>query len=205
MSGQNVVSIQPHRRARRFAIDRGMVAMIVIVVSEAMMFLGMVTAFMLTRSVDGTVWPPPNQPWFPLGETAINTAALLASGALVFRAARTWDNRDARIGPLLLAAIVLGSFFLFFQGIVWRNLIDDGLTLTSSDHGVFFCIIVGMHALHVVGTLSFLSVIWLRLKPFRDENVPARAALSSSAFSAACISWYFAVGIWPVLYVCLYL
>lgn len=203
MSGRNVVSIQQHRRARRLAIDRGMVAMMVIVAAEATMFIGMVTAFLVTRVVDGTAWPPPDQPWFPLGKTAINTTALLVSGALVLRAARNWDNREARLGPLLMAAIILGAFFLFFQGLVWSNLIRDGLILSSSLPGVFFCIIIGMHGLHTLATLALLSVIWLRLEPFR-EDVPTRAALSASAFSAASIAWYFAVGIWPVLWGCLY-
>ena len=205
MSGQNVISLRPHRRARTIAIDLGMVAMLIIVAFEAMLFVGMVGAFMLTRSADGAVWPPPGQPWFPLGETAVNTAALFASGALVYRAARTWENPEARIGPLLLSAIALGGFFLFFQGVVWMNLLGQGLSLTSSHHGQFFCIIVGMHAAHIVGALAFLGFVWLRLKPFRDDDLPARGALSSSAFSAARISWYFAVAIWPPLYLCLYL
>ena len=205
MSNQNVISLRPHQRARKFAIDLGMVSMLIIVFAEAMVFIGMVAAFMLTRAVEGTVWPPVDQPWFPLGETAINTAALLASGALVFRAARTWDDPEARIGPLLLSAIALGSFFLFFQGVVWFKLIRDGLSLMSSHHGQFFCLIVGVHAGHVLGALAFLGVVWVRLKPFRDEDIPPRGALSRSAFSAARISWYFAVGSWPVLWLCLYL
>jgi heme/copper-type cytochrome/quinol oxidase subunit 3 len=205
VSGQNVISLQPHRRARRVAIDLGMVAMLVVVAFEAMTFVGLVCAFMLTRAADGAAWPPPGQPWFPLGETAVNTAALLAAGGLVYRAARTWENPEARIGPLLLAAIVLGSFFLFFQGVVWWNLIDEGLRVTSSHHGKFFCLIVGMHAGHTLAALAFLSVVWLRLKPFRDDDAPPRGPLHASAFSAARISWYFAVGVWPFLYLCLYL
>jgi heme/copper-type cytochrome/quinol oxidase subunit 3 len=106
---------------------------------------------------------------------------------------------------MLVTAIALGSFFLFFQGVVWFNLLRDGLDLTSSHHGKFFCIIVGTHAAHVLGSLVFLGVVWLRLKPFRDDEAPTRGALSRSAFSGARICWYFAVGIWPVLYVCLYL
>ncbi len=205
MSGQNVISLGPHRRARRMAVDLGLVAMLMVVISEAMVFVGMIGAFMLTRASEAAIWPPPGQPWFPLGETILNSAALLASGGLVHRAARNWDNPDARIGPTLLAAMALGGFFLFFQGVVWAKLVAAGLDLTSSHHGKFFCIIVGMHAMHVAGALMFLGVVWLRLKPLRDDGLPPRGALSSSAFSAARVAWYFAVGIWPPLYLCLYL
>ena len=56
----------------------------------------------------------------------------------------------------------------------------------------------------MLGSLVFLGVVWLRLKPFRDDEAPTRGALSRSAFSGARICWYFAVGIWPLLYACLY-
>jgi hypothetical protein len=49
-----------------------------------------------------------------------------------------------------------------------------------------------------------MGAAWLRLKPLRDDEEP-RGSLSSGAFSAARILWYFVVGVWPVLYLCLYL
>ncbi len=196
MSGQNVILLDPNRRARSAVVEDGTIAMLVFVIFEAMMFAGLVSAFMLTRAAAGAAWPPAGQPWFPPEETAINSAALLVSGALVFLAARAWEKREARIGPLLLAAIAMGAFFVFFQGIVWVALIRQGLTLTSSHHGSFFFLIVGMHGANALGALIFLGVAWLRLK---------RGSLSSSRFSAARILWYFVVGVWPVLYLCLYL
>ncbi len=204
MSGQNVIPLDPNRRARSAVVEDGAIAMLVFVIFEAMMFVGLVSAFMLTRAAAGGSWPPAGQPWFPLETTAINSAALLLSGALVFLSARAWQKREARIGPLLLAGIVLGAFFVFFQGLLWVTLIRQGLTLTSSQHGSFFCLIVGIHGANAVGALIFLGVAWLRLKPLRDGGEP-RGSLSSSAFSAARIFWYFVVGAWPVLYLCLYL
>ena len=199
MSGQNVIPLHPNRRARSAAVEDGPVAMLVFVIFEAMMFVGLLSAFMLTRAAAGGAWPPAGQPWFALEETAFNSAALLLSGALVFLAARAWEKR----GALLLAGIVLGAFFVFFQGIAWVTLIRQGLTLTSSQHGSFFCLIVVMHGANALGALIFLGSSWLRLKPLRDSEEP-RGSPSSSAFSAARILWYFVVGLWPVLFLCLY-
>ncbi len=204
MSGQNVIPLDPNRRARSAVVEDGAIAMLLFVIVEAMMFAGMVSAFMLTRAAAGGAWPPAGQPWFPLAETAINTAALLVSGALVFLAARAWEKREARTGPLLTAAIALGAFFVFFQGIAWVALIRQGLTLTSSHHGIFFCLTVGMHTANALGALIFMGFAWLRLKPLRDDE-ESRGSLGSSTFSAARILWYFVVGVWPVLYLCLYL
>ena len=204
MSGQNVIQLHANRRARRTIVEDGPIAMLVFVIFEVMMFAGMIIVFMLTRETAGDAWPPAEQPWFPLEETAINTAALLLSGGLVFLAARMWQKGQTRVGPLLCTAIVLGAFFVFFQGVVWVTLIRQGLNLTSSLHGNFFCLIVGMHGANAVGALIFLSFAWLRLKPLRDDGEP-RGSLSHSTFSAARILWYFVVGGWPVLYLSLYL
>ncbi len=204
MSGSTVIRLQVNRRARWAVAGNSATAMLVSVIVEGMMFTGVVIAFILTRASAGTAWPPAGQPWFPLEETTINSAALLASGALVLRAARVWRNPQARIGPLLIAAIALGAFFLFFQGLGWVMVVGEGLALTSNHHGVFFCLIVGLHAANTLGALIFLSAVWLRLKPLRDDGDP-RGSLTSSTFLAARILWYFVVGIWPILYLCHFL
>lgn len=197
MDAQNVIRLHPHRRTRSARGGGGdaAIAMLVFVAFEAMMFTGMLGAFLLTRAAAGATWPPPGQPWFPLGETGINTAALLLSGALVFQAGRTPVGREARNGPLLLAAVTLGAFFVFFQGVGWVGLIRQGLTLPPGQHPSFFCLIVGLHGATAVAALVFMGIVWGRL---------VRGSPSSDALPAARILWYFVVGLWPVLYACLY-
>ena len=90
----------------------------------------------------------------------------------------------------------LGAFFVVFQGFEWIALIREGLTLTSSNHGSFFYLIVGMHGVHAVAGLVVLTTVWSRLVGGR---------LSGSAFAAARVFWYFVVGLWPVLYWRVYL
>jgi heme/copper-type cytochrome/quinol oxidase subunit 3 len=205
MSGQNVIRFDPNRRSRSAFLEDGIIAMLIFLIFDAMMFAGMVGVFMLTRAAAGGAWPPAGQPWFPLEETAISTGALLVSGVLVFLSARAWEKREARIAPLLFTGIALGAFFVLFQGVVWVTLIREGLNLTSTLHGNFFCVIVGMHGANTVGALTLLGVAWLRLKPLRDHEGEWRGSLRSSTFSAARFFWYFVVGVWPVLYLFLYL
>ena len=97
----------------------------------------------------------------------------------------------------LLASILLGSFFVAFQGYEWLGLIREGLTLTSSTHGSFFYLIVGLHGLHAVVALGFLVGIYVRMR--------ADQPLLSSTFAAARVFWYFVVGLWPILYLRVYL
>jgi len=167
---------------------------LIFVIIEAMMFAGLISAYLIIQT--SAVWPPPDQPRLPVERTAFNTAALILSGVLLYVAARAYrrDRGSARI-PLALS-ILLGAFFVIFQGVEWVALIKEGMTLTSSTMGSFFYLIVGMHALHAVVALGFLGSSWLLLN---------RRRLNRSTFAASQVFWYFVVGLWPILYWQVYL
>ena len=176
-------------------IPNGVLGMLIFVGTEVMFFAGMISAFVIVRA-SAVQWPPPGQPRLPLEETAINTLALLASGALVFAAHRAFSYDRRRARRLLLAAIGLGGFFVAFQGVEWVAMIGQGLTLTSSTHGSFFYLIVGVHALHAVVAIGVLVWAW--------RQMVARK-LARHTFVAVQIFWYFVVAVWPVLYLRVYL
>ena len=182
--------------SRRTAlVPNAVMGMLIFVFMEVMFFAGLISAFAIIRS-RSPVWPLPDQPRLPLEETAFNTAALLLSGVLLYVTRRTYqrDHRRAR-SPLLLV-ILLGVFFVVFQGVEWVALIGEGLTVTSSNLGSFFYLIVGLHALHAVVALLLLTYTWLLLR---------RGWLASSQLAAAEVFWYFVVGVWPMLYLTVYL
>jgi len=169
--------------------------MLIFVATEVMFFAGLISAFTIIRA-ETPVWPPPDQPRLPIERTALNTAALLLSGVVLAMAHRAYlrDRRKAR-APLLVA-MLLGGFFVLFQGAEWVALLRQGLTLTSSSLGSFFYLIVGLHALHAVIAIGLLAYAWLRLQ---------RGWLVLSQLVTAEVFWYFVVGLWPVLYGVVYL
>jgi heme/copper-type cytochrome/quinol oxidase subunit 3 len=176
-------------------VANGVMGMLIFVIVESMFFAGLISAFMIIRS-SAMVWPPPNQPRLPIEETALNTAALLVSGVFLFLARRSFGRDRVRAQRALLLSMLLGAFFVIFQGIEWVALIREGLTLTSSNFGSFFYLIVGMHGLHAVAALGLLAYVWIRL---------TRGWLASSQLAAAEVFWYFVVGLWPFLYLVVYL
>jgi heme/copper-type cytochrome/quinol oxidase subunit 3 len=180
---------------RQPLVPNGVMGMLIFVIVEAMLFAGLISAFAVIRS-SAIVWPPPDQPRLPVGETLVNTAALLASGALLLRARRTFERSPRGAQTPLLLSMFLGAFFVVFQGVEWLALIRQGLTLTSSSLGGFFYLIVGLHALHAVAALGLLAYTWLRLQ---------RGWLAGSHLAAAEVFWYFVVGLWPILYAVVYL
>ena len=146
--------------------------------------------------MSGGVWPPPGQPRLPLGETAFNTAALLISGVVLAFAVRAFRKQAANATRLLLLAIGLGAFFVVFQGVEWVALIREGLTLTSSTHGGFFYLIVGLHAVHAVCAL--IAMTWAASRA-------ARGRLSLPQIRTVQVFWTFVVAVWPILYMRVYL
>jgi len=176
-------------------LPNAVLGMLIFVVAEAMLFAGLISAFTIVKAGSVGAWPPPGQPRLPAQETLFNTFALLASGAVLWHARRAFQDAPARAVRPLTIAMGLGTFFVLFQGAEWVLLIREGLTLGSSNHGSFFYLIVGAHALHAIGGLAVLGTAWLRLR---------RGRLAPSFFAAAQTFWLFVVGLWPILYVLVY-
>lgn len=198
MSAQSATYPMEQAPARREpAISNGVLGMLIFIFTEVMLFAGLVSAYTIVRSqAAGQMWPPFGQPRLPVQETAVNTAALLASGIVLVL---TWfafrrERSSARI-PLALA-ILLGGIFVWFQGMEWTALLQEGLTIQSSTYGGFFYLIVGTHALHAVGAIAGLVWAWMRLDTDR---------LTESQLATVSAFWYFVVLVWPVLYAKVYL
>ena len=95
----------------------------------------------------------------------------------------------------MLLSVLLGSFFVLLQGYEWAQLLNEGLTLFSTQYGSFFYMIVGAHAAHAIAAI--LCLVYLYIKLLQDD-------LSANALWAGQIFWYFVVGIWPLLYILVY-
>ncbi len=181
------------RRERKQVVPNAVFGTLVFVFTEMMFFGGLVSAHTITRDL-WPMWPPPGQPRLPIEATAFNTAVLVASAVLMVIAGRRHAVGAAR-APLT-GAMLLGAFFVLAQGYEWVGLLGEGLTLTSSNHGAFFYLIVGTHAVHVLAGLAVL--VWLRARLVAGR-------LTEAGFQAGRVFWYFVVALWPVLYWRVYL
>ena len=85
---------------------------------------------------------------------------------------------------------------MLLQGVEWVALLREGLTMTSSNHGAFFYLIVGTHALHAVVAIVALTWVYVLMR---------RGTLAPSTFTATQVFWYFVVILWPVIYLRVYL
>jgi cytochrome c oxidase subunit III len=168
------------------------------VFTEVMFFVGFISAFSIVQAANPPgAWPPPGQPRLPIVETAFNTLALLASGVALFVAGRCFRvPRPGAAERWMAASVLLGAWFVVSQGVEWVGLLREGLTLTSSQLGSFFYVIVGTHALHALAAILFMTLSWWRIRSGR---------LTRARLQAVQLFWYFVVLIWPVLYWKVYL
>lgn len=184
----------PEKRAP--VVANSVLAMLLFIGTEVMLFAGLISAHVIFISNRiGELWPPPGQPRLPFEETAINTAALMASGVVLVLARYTFSDKPRRALVPMGIAVLLGALFVGFQGVEWIGLIGEGLTLWSSTYGAFFYLIVGAHALHAVAAIACLGWAWTRLY---------KGTLAKAHFDAVQIFWYFVVLVWPVIFLQVY-
>lgn len=188
------VAVPPRRRFAHHAT----LGMALFVFAEIMLFSGFISAFAIVQgSAMPGMWPPPDQPRLPIERTALNTLALLASGVALFVGGRRFRRAGAAAAqPWMIAALALGAAFVCFQGLEWVALLRHGLTLTSSQLGSFFYVIIGTHGLHALAAILALGWAVAAMRARR---------LSESALGAVELFWYFVVLVWPLLYWKVYL
>lgn len=173
----------------------GILGMVIFLVAEAMLFAGLVSAFVILRA-GADMWPPPDQPRLPIGITLVNTLVLLASGVTMVRAYDATRRGSRAAGRWLLATLALGAVFLVVQGVEWARLMGFGLHAAQSIYSGMFYTVIGSHAAHVFGAVVALTVVALRSTLGRARQ---------SEIAVLRLYWLFVVGVWPLLYVMVYL
>jgi cytochrome c oxidase subunit III len=180
-------------------LEPAKLGLLLFIAVEIMFFAGILSAFVVFR-FSPVAWPPPGQPRLPLALTTFNTFVLLFSGftlQLAYRALKA--GKYAAFLRGLEAAVWSGFLFLAVQGSEWVRLIRYGLNLSSGAYGGFFYLLVGMHALHVAGGLA--ALFWIKNRASRGTY----AGGNSLEVELCRMYWFFVVGLWPVLFVSLYL
>ncbi len=187
----------PRPAARPFA--NGLLAMAIFLATEAMLFAGLISAFLILRA-GASLWPPAGQPRLPIEVTGLNTAVLLLSAYTMHRAVgESRSRRGAGALAWLAATGALGTTFLLVQGAEWIALIRHGLRASSSLYAATFYTLIGCHGLHVLAAVITLIVVlgWT----LRRQTAPG----GQIRLEVCRLYWLFVVAVWPVLYVLVYL
>ena len=182
-------------------ISNAKLGVLVLLGAETMLFVGLIGAFLVFR-MGNVNWPPLSLGDIQLPQlvTGINTLLLLISGYTMFYSVRSiQQDRIWYHHVSLVFTWFLGLAFLVIQGSEWIQLIGKGLTLQSGIYGGIFYVLIGCHAVHVLGAVMWMSIVLAKslLGKFCAEKY--------TGVETCMLYWIFVVALWPILYVLVYL
>ncbi|MGP7961117.1 aa3-type cytochrome oxidase subunit III [Sanguibacter sp. A247] len=187
------------------------VGTIVWLASELMFFAGLFAMYFSHRSV------MPAQEWeghaanlafpFALGNTLILVASSITCQMAVWAAERFQPRRTGSLLKIkgwgmnewLVLTFIMGSVFVAGQVFEYAELVQHGVTISSSPYGSVFFLTTGFHGLHVVGGLiAFLFVLARSHAAKRFGHHEATTAIVTSYY------WHFVDVVWIALFFVIY-
>jgi cytochrome c oxidase subunit 3 len=126
----------------------------------------------------------------------VSTAVILISSLTVQMALRSFKQREMnQYRRLIAVTFVLGIAFVVLQCIGFVQLWDQSITLKGSGAGQFLYVIFGLHAVHVLGGVIALMVMFM--KAFFGKT----KLYSSVPVEVAATYWHFVDALWIYLLV----
>jgi len=162
------------------------------IASILMMFAGLTSAFIVKSNLVG--WRNIDMPkvfW-------ASTAAIVSSSIAIQMALRAFRQRDMRLyRSLILVTLLLGVAFVVLQWFGFKDLWDQQQITWkgTSGAGQFLYVIFGLHALHVIGGVIALLVLFI--KAFFGKT----KVYSPVSTEVAATYWHFVDLLWIYLLV----
>ena len=164
------------------------------IASILMMFAGLTSAYIVKKNqANWLSFDLPSVLWY-------STAVILISSVTMWLAQKNFRARNmAAYRRLITATFLLGLLFVVLQTVGFKVLHDNGFTLQKNVSVSFLYVIVGLHALHVLGGVIALLVIFLKAfsKRVRIYNTVPIEVMSTY--------WHFVDVLWIYLLVFLLL
>ncbi len=131
--------------------------------SIVMMFAAFSSAFIVKRSQGNWIsFELPIIFWY-------STGVILLSSATIFLSRKAFQDRQmGAYKKWLIVTLVLGLLFVLMQYIGFTQLWDKGITLTRNVAFSFLYVIVGVHALHVIG--GVIALLFVTGKAFNTRK-----------------------------------
>lgn len=179
----------------------GKVAIIVFIVSEALLFGGLFGGYFYNM-IPAEVWPPANTPHgIPPLSTALILSIFLLSSSGTIHFAEMFLEKNKMGGFMLWLGItmILGLIFVGGQAYEWSHLFAENFSISTNAFGTFFFTITGFHGSHVViGLLMQLFVFLLALQKKIKHHQ------KDTLVKATGYYWHFVDGIWLLVLSILY-
>jgi cytochrome c oxidase subunit 3 len=173
--------------------------MITFLASEAMLFAGLISAYLILWVGRGSDFKPDWAASWPLLLTGINTCILVGSSFVLL-----WGEKNVAKGqsaslPLFITTL-MGATFVCVQGYEWTNLrLHENLWFnTAGTYTSTFFTMTGFHGLHVAIGVLLLFTTWIL--SVRGRFTPH----NHSFLECTSLYWHFVDVVWILLFCILY-
>lgn len=172
--------------------------------SSILMFFAITTSALLVKKGDVVSWEQFKLPSI----FYISTLILLISSALMHYSKNLYkESKIALSKTVMILSIVTSVVFIYTQYLGFNKLTEMGMNLAGNASGSFVYVIVGAHALHIIGGLFFSFIILAKSyinKEVQENNtftINPKRLLSLELLS---IYWHFIDVIWIYLFIFFY-
>jgi cytochrome c oxidase subunit 3 len=185
--------------SQKFSASKYRIGMWVALAGISMMFTALTSAY-IVRANTSNDWRPIMMPrllW-------LSTTLIFLSSISFEVARRSLKQGKARVYQRwLLLTVLLGLAFLATQLMSWRQLVAQGIYVSSNPHSSFFYVLTGAHGLHLLGGILALDFLLLRSwrRRYEEDAVAKRQAIAN----AVALYWHFMDGLWIYLFLLLFL
>jgi cytochrome c oxidase subunit 3 len=179
-------------------VARYRLGMWVALAGVVMLFTALTSAY-IVRAAASNDWRPIAMP----GVLWLSTAVIVVSSLTLESARRSLkQERDGVYSRWVLITTLLGLAFLVSQVTAWRQLVRQGVYLSSNPHSSFFYLLTAAHGVHLLGGILALAYLMLRTRS-RRTNVGAESRRIGTV-DAVSIYWHFMDGLWVYLFLLLF-
>src|SRR3989338_5808572 len=140
-------------------IPNGKLGMWVFLASEVMLFGGFISSYVILRTgSDHFLIPAKEMLGVPLA--MINTFVLITSSVtMVLGLDAIQKGNQKSLVRNLIFTLVLAACFLGIKSYEYPHKWHEGITISSGLFGSFYYTLTGLHLLHVIGGMVFISYV----------------------------------------------
>jgi cytochrome c oxidase subunit III len=183
----------------------------IFIVTDALLFSGLLCGYSFLRQASPAPWPSPQEGAFSIPFIALMTFILITSSATMGSAvgASKLGDRKATLRYLILT-IIGGAAFLGCQAYEWTHVIHEGQHLMNHakgapflvnpwgppQYGQSFFLLTGFHGSHVLSGLVILTITAIR---------SALGKTPAQNVEMAGLYWHFVDLVWVFIFTLFYL
>lgn len=163
-------------------------------------------AFMLIAFTASYTTPGPEDPQFEMPKAFVfSTLVLLVSSYFVSRFMKLFEEDEMKkLRNYLGITLMLGFVFTISQYWGWHELDTSGYGLTGMTSGAYLYVISGLHILHLVGGIFFMTYQFIRVSRVANDPVKSLIMVTNPFYKMRLqmlsIYWHFIDILWVGLF-----